>query len=206
MTVNIKTAGKILGKMLVGGGYVAVTDPCYLSDGHDVVPGLTTSIKVPDGEWVASIDISDEGSWGDRVAALTIRLNGAVAKNGPKLIDWLRVDSGQMMFLSGDAVPIWVDGDFSLTSSPDGREFPFALNEQHVNALTYNGACLATLQSEDKAGMLADKAVVSSSGYGDGQYPLYAWEDGIGRTTMLSVAFIEDDEEDEDEDVEEEDE
>jgi hypothetical protein len=77
----------------------------------------------------------------------------------------------------------WKDDDFK----------PGPLNE-----FTYSGACNTTL-SQLGAGQLGSMtAVVASSGYGDGAYPVYATYDSDGTITKLEIEFVWDDEEDED--------
>tara|TARA_R100001086_G_scaffold227509_2_gene146655 strand:+ start:496 stop:957 length:462 start_codon:yes stop_codon:yes gene_type:complete len=55
---------------------------------------------------------------------------------------------------------------------------------------SYSGACSITMDSENQAGELANGlAIVSSTGYGDGSYPVYA-EYSEGRVKSLTVEFF----------------
>jgi hypothetical protein len=56
---------------------------------------------------------------------------------------------------------------------------------------SYRGACSVTLDSKNRAGMLGDgMAVVSSTGHGDGRYPVEAdIQDGIIHS--LTITFVE---------------
>lgn len=60
---------------------------------------------------------------------------------------------------------------------------------------SYSGACSVTCDGEEKAGELANGlAVVSSTGYGDGCYPVYATENEDGYIVKIEILFDEEDE------------
>lgn len=88
----------------------------------------------------------------------------------------------------------------------DGEDFEPSTG---IHPFSYNGACGATLNNGDKLGgqltngYNAPVAVVVSSGYGDGVYPVYAEYNHEGRLISATIEFAledEDDDEDEDED------
>lgn len=104
-----------------------------------------------------------------------------------KLVGHCGVDSGQIMF----ADPCYVsdfkfEDEFSANVNPDTRgEYPF----------TYNGASSATC-SDAQAGQLGHStAVVMSSGWGDGCYPVYVQYGDDGRVASATIVFDEDEDE-----------
>jgi hypothetical protein len=124
----------------------------------------------------------------------------AERKNGKWLVGRVGVDAGMVMV--GD--PCYLS-DYGKKSS-DGFEWVEGEVEAQKTAnefeYSYSGACAATL-SENSAGELGNgSAVAVSSGYGDGQYPVYAHYNHEGRIERLEVVFVPDEEE---EDVEEDD-
>lgn len=101
--------------------------------------------------------------------------------NYGKLVGHCGVDSGQIMF----ADPCYVsdfkfEDEFTADLKPDTRgQYPF----------TYNGASSATC-SEKSAGQLGNStAVVMSSGWGDGCYPVYVKFDDDGRVASATIVF-----------------
>lgn len=102
------------------------------------------------------------------------------------LVGHCGVDSGQIMF----ADPCYVkdfkfEDEFTADIKADARgEYPF----------TYNGASSATC-SEEQAGQLGNStAVVMSSGWGDGCYPVYVKFGYDGRVASATIVFDSDDE------------
>lgn len=107
-----------------------------------------------------------------------------------KLVGHCGVDSGQIMF----ADPCYVsdfkfEDEFTTDIKPDARgEYPF----------TYNGACSATC-SDEQAGQLGHStAVVMTSGWGDGCYPVYVKYGDDGRIVSATIVFDDGDDEDPD--------
>jgi len=107
-----------------------------------------------------------------------------------KQIGFIAVDSGQILITDPGYLNDW------------GKE---GFGEAEIGHYSYGGACSTTL-AEGQAGQLNFKAghagagVVSSSGYGDGLYPVYAhYEETEGwgkRIARLEIVFIEDEDED----------
>ena len=84
------------------------------------------------------------------------------------------VDSGQIMLID----PCYIKADFeSEFNAPP--------------ALNYAGACRASL-SEDKCGEFGGLGFCTSSGYGDGLYPVYVKYDTSGRIAEVKIKFITD--------------
>lgn len=111
-----------------------------------------------------------------------------------KLIGRVMVDSGQVMV--GD--PCYLDG--FVTHEANGFAIDFGKKEGPFG-YSYEGACQATCSPSMAGELGGGKAVASSSGYGDGKYPVYADYDRNGRVVALHVYF-EDDPNEEDEDEE----
>jgi hypothetical protein len=96
------------------------------------------------------------------------------------LVGHVGVDSGQVMIVD----PCYLD-DYDPQSNEEWDP------EKHKGTFSYQGLCHKTLS--DNVGQV-NLSVVSSSGYGDGYYPVYAtFEDG--RVASLTVEFISEDEE-----------
>jgi hypothetical protein len=83
------------------------------------------------------------------------------------------VDSGQIMLVD----PCYIRKDFES----EYNDKP---------ALNYAGACKATL-SKDSCGVFAKIAFATSSGYGDGLYPVYVKRTPDGRIAEVKIKFIE---------------
>lgn len=166
------------------GSSVTVTDPCYIpsSLGH-----MAIEIPITPGEYDSYIEMSDEGSWGTRVSKLGITRNGFYQTNS-RVVGYAGVDSGQMMIIDTDAISDW--------DSNDDDEWPFGIGAEPEtpeikNDLSYYAACEKTLGPE-QSGILDELAVVSSSGYGDGSYPVWVYEDSLGNVERVEIRFIED--------------
>jgi hypothetical protein len=101
------------------------------------------------------------------------------------LIGQFAVDSGQAMV--GD--PCYLDEWEPWNSDVDKFE-------DHVNKAgeySYLGACNATL-GEGYGTLGMGNAVVFSTGYGDGLYPVYAYINEDGRVAKVVIDFVGDEE------------
>ena len=108
------------------------------------------------------------------------------------------VDSGQVMVCDPCYLDEWKANEFMGGDKDTARTHEFS----------YDGACRETCNAPEGGGQLGDAlAVVASSGYGDGTYPVYAEYNREGRLIRLTVEFDEQlDPEEEDDEEEEEDE
>lgn len=172
---------------------LVVADPCYIDlddarrgDVHYVVDGLGLVLISAAGEWEAEVDLEDEyGS--KRVAALRARRVGtSVIPSGY----WdheadAGVDSGQMFM--GDASAFGHDYEELLDvyrpRKPDGT----------VDRSDADMSAWAT-----KDFFAYRDGVVSSTGYGDGQYRVYVARDSDGVPYGVEVRFVEEEEDEED--------
>jgi hypothetical protein len=193
------------------GAEVYVTDPCY-----SVPTWCQKKLdNVLPGEWVVSM-IYDEKEGTDRNAELYLIHKDYQSTKGLSF-DWLGdfgVDSGQAgvfdaasyrddAYAAGITTP---EVDFGLPGDPvEGDAFVLPIRDQEGD-LWYETMCKFTL-AEDGWGSY-DTGVVSSSGWGDGMYPVYGAEVD-GKIVALQLVFIDqsaDDDDWEDEFLDEEDE
>lgn len=89
------------------------------------------------------------------------------------------VDSGQVMLVD----PCYIDKDFSTEwdkEAIEGKEDP---------GLNYNGACRITLSKKGCGNFAKDMAFATSTGYGDGVYPVYVKRDTNGRIIAMKIKF-----------------
>lgn len=156
------------------GNRVDITDPCY---DHEVWC-RKNDVEIVPGEYECYVEIWDNsqtGGWGDRVAKIGIRRLGSAAVTSENL-GVVGVDAGLAGFFENKR-------DFT---DDEWREF-----------------CQFVDKDDEKAWLVAE-GFFSSSGYGDGAYPVYAFSDSTGRVVALEIWFIYDDEEDDEDDYEEE--
>lgn len=146
-----------VGSFTVKSGTIEVSDPCYEG-------GSGNHFKAKNGRWVGYVRRSDEGSWGERIAALRAThesFTGEIISGHDREAG---VDSGQM-------------------SISDGESFHYL---PHAD---YDRACKLTC-SKESAGVVNDYAVVSSSGYGDGGYEVKVAKTRNGTLVGVEVVFI----------------
>lgn len=164
--LNMKTVD--VGAFEVTSGVVICSDPCY-----ERGTWCARTVPAAVGTWRAEVVTADCGDWGTRVVCLRAFLVDAPR---PELTGsgWeLGVDSGQLGFFDAAAYPIGDRGDFD-------------------DAESFYGRCCAATCGEGACGYgVVPGGVVSSSGYGDGGYPLrVGFVDG--RAVSLAVEFISD--------------
>lgn len=177
---------------------VIITDPCY---GLKEYPNPSTNIiinNMKSGTYKTNIHVSDEGMWGNRVAALEIihidhnPLDDSievVSLDSCECVGSVCVDSGQMGIYDYDY--------YKSVSNDDGVEDNW-----------YDEICKLTL-SQEMSGTKDDLCVVSRTGYGDGDYDVYIGTIN-GEVVYIGIIFItneldefledDDDEEDNDDD------
>lgn len=179
----------------VKSGKIIASDPCY-TKGTWCMAAID---NVRNGTWFAHVDTSDEGSWGNRIAALVIYHADCLQTNPnilslypkmPKLPFVAGVDSGQFGFFDHDAyrnddvitsdIPLW-----DITPKEPGDKF-------------YSACCKLTING-DQWGSLPFGAV-SSSGFGDGSYNILGEKNSYGEYVAFAVIYIDDENSDDDED------
>lgn len=174
---------------------VMVSDPCYSLDTWC----QTKLSNVLPGPYNVDVQKSDEGDWGIRVSGITVLHKDY--SNDSNLI-WeahseCGVDSGQcgIFCMTGyrndelsDSI-VAPTSDFVLPYSEDGDKW-------------YTKMCQLTLGN--KSWGLYDTGVVSSSGIGDGLYPLLVAMDN-GKIVGMKLEYLWEDEEWDDEDEDDQD-
>ena len=157
---------------------VMVSDPCY--DLGTWCQGIVGGVKA--GKYNAFAIITDEGSWGERVAELIVIHEDADINEITDELDFeVGVDSGQAGIFNLD---------YYKEHQPD--------DDYDNRKSWYRRVCDITCSDGD-CGTIDNEGVVSSSGYGDGGYVCYAAYNKENEIVALRVVFIEDYEEDEDE-------
>ena len=113
-------------------------------------------------------------------------MDGNTRKNGRHRIGEVWVDSGQVMLVDPCYLRDWKGTEYDeRVATPE---------------FSYAGACAVTLgkvKEGEQAGQMEHGAVVTSSGWGDGCYPVYV-EVRDGRVVSMTIDFDpkEDDEDD----------
>ena len=161
------------------GDKVVVGDPCYTEGDCKVIP-------VAGGSWRGEVAYMENEA---RIARLTI-WSTTYLYGTTQEVYRLGVDSGQMSIVDADHRPF---DEASL-------EYGQSDDEMLPSAKTwYRRQCDRTLSAPQWGG---DKhGIVSSTGYGDGEYPCTVWYDSRGQAVKIEVLFDGFDERDDDEDA-----
>lgn len=96
-------------------------------------------------------------------------------KTSKKIIGYCGVDSGQLLIIDPCYLSKWKDGEFDMDNQ-----------DKQLNS--YHNACVKTL-SEEMAGEVNEGGVVTSTGYGDGEYPVVATYKE-GRIQKIEIKFF----------------
>ena len=159
------------------GGKVDITDPCYDRD----VWCRINDVEIVPGEYECYADIWDNSQtsgWGDRVARIGIRLVGSNETEFEQ-IGTIGVDAGMAGIFEGK--PDY--GDDAWSDFCDSLGF-----------------------SRNEMVWTKDIGFFSNSGFGDGEYPVFAAYDKSDNVVALEICFISDYEEDEEESEEDDEE
>ena len=158
---------------------ICITDPCYP---REFTHCATFDFKIKEGDYLVDVQNSNEGDWGTRVKSLSIfHETIKVSHNGFKLNKDVNVsvDSGQAGFFCNSIYPQGKTGDYN-----DKTSF-------------YGQVCNATHGDDVKKSSkpfgydsILGAGVVSSSGFGDGGYPLYEKKNSKGEVVALKIKFI----------------
>lgn len=161
-----------VGGVWVCGGVARVTDPCY---GRDTRPGIWGTVPALPGEWRAAVDTDD----------------GLVAR----LVTWAEVTGEPGDDTNWEELPFSAAVDSGTCGVFD--EARYFKNPPRCNA---RYAWRVGGRDAEDRGSWDDLGVVSSSGHGDGVYPVYARRGADGLADAILVAFIADDSDDDGED------
>lgn len=173
---------------------VRVSDPCYTDD----VWCKTRLTDVYPGEYNVSVEKSDEGSWGNRVSRLTVIHKGYIMECEDES-NWeehseIGVDSGQAGIFCESS---YRNDEIVESITTPEVDFVLPYNDSPGDAW-YEKVCKFTL-SNTQWGMY-DTGVVTTSGYGDGGYPLDVVRNDDGEIVGMRITYIfPEDEEEEDE-------
>jgi len=191
-----------MNKQIRLGGEVIVSDPCY------EVPTWCQEVitNVRPGMYDTEVDYRESDGWGDRIHSLTVLHERIKSPNWEHYSNNIGVDSGQA-------------GVFCMTSYRNdemSQDLPWLTEkgdpfgdhpvspQEEPGSEWYVKMCDRTLSTDQGWGVY-DTGVVSSSGYGDGQYDLEVCQmDGL--IHGFRIIFIDDSYEEEYEDEYEEDE
>lgn len=158
------------------GGEVIVSDPCY-----EIPTWCQEVIKnVRPGVYDTEVDISDEGDWGERIRSLTVTHKDFEGDNNWEHYSTsIGVDSGQAgVFCMTSYRKDDIAQDMPwLTEKGDPFGDHSIRPEKEEGEQWYVKMCDRTLSTKEGWGVY-DTGVVSSSGYGDGQYLLEVLEHG----------------------------
>lgn len=150
---------------------MVIADPCYI-DENDTLEGLGSLGVILEGcagDWMAEVEISDEGSWGDRVSVLraTRRGHPAFTSAWEHLGD-NGVDSGQMFIGCVSSFPLDYDAVCERYKLPNGEW------DNNLNLFAFA------------------EGAISKTGMGDGCYPVYVQRDVRGNPVTIEIRFFED--------------
>jgi hypothetical protein len=161
--------------------------------------GIVENVK--NGTWVADVERSDKGDWGNRISVLEVR---HIDNTNPDF-DFNEhlpftggVDSGQFGFF---------DKAFYRNdeSAKDLEKYGFSSDFDKEDGDVWYRACCQKTLGDESWGVLPN-GVVSTSGFGDGSYDVFEQKNAEGEVIALCVVYIWEDELDEDEDWEEQEE
>lgn len=156
------------------GNKVMVSDPCY--ELGTWCQGVLDNV-LP-GTYDCEVEYSDEGAWGERVAAIEVVHQDCGISAYEAEHFTVGVDSGQAGIF---------DYDYYAQYHTDDE----------CDDDWYDRVCDITL-AEESAGAIDELGLVSSSGYGDGSYTCYTSRDRNGYIVAIRIEYIvEEDEEDE---------
>jgi hypothetical protein len=156
-----------------------VTDPCYYRNSEHMIHEVK---KVQQGgEWMMEVHRDVMGAFGERVVELTVVHSSYSLEDQDEHCGNAGVDSGQMSICGDMDVERFAN---PYNYGPNGFD-----PEANRGAFNYQGACDITINRADQAGVLCDVMAVSSTGCGDGVYPIFVWRNASGIATKIAVDF-----------------
>ena len=162
---------KKTGTIKFNSGFVDITDPCYDKD-----TWCRLRKELPAGEYKYEVNISDQGVWGERVTSIRIKRKNWKGSVINSLVGYIGVDAGLAGFFD---------------NKPDYKETP-----EHDEWV--DDVCNGFLFKQDgevyeahRNNAMRCEGVFSSSGYGDGSYPVYQIRsDYTGMVVGYKIKFI----------------
>lgn len=182
-----KTKKKVsLDSFQVTSGKVMCSDPCY-EEGDVLVPAKN-------GEWLANVEMSDEGSWGDRVKKVLVHHIDFSPIGTRSCKSYDTVDNERIFVDSGQAgvydSSTFRNDKLALTADRIGEHKPICEEDAW-----YSICCDRTLSKKGYG--YVPQGFVTTSGYGDGCYDVDVYKKN-GVAVALEITFIEDREDEED--------
>jgi len=173
---------------------VRVSDPCYDND----VWCKTKLTDVLPGNYNVFVERGDEHGWGTRVKSLRVIHEDFSDTNMWEEHSEIGVDSGQAGIFCETSYRNDTIAE-SIITPPSKFDLPFRDSEGDK---WYEKMCNFTL-SEDQSGVY-ETGVVTSSGIGDGGYPLDIIRERNGYIVGMRITYLFDEDEEEYEEEEEE--
>lgn len=165
-----------VGVFNVSCGQIRVSDPCYEKDSD----GGFTVDNVVNGQWLAYFDFDRFRDSIACVFAVHNMYRDKVSVYNLHEVAQIGVDSGQASIF-----------DKVYYDTNQGGEYG--------ELDTFYGKCCHITEIKS-CGIVENCGVVSSSGYGDGEYPVYVCRDKNGLVYCVYIEFVSDEEEEEYED------
>ena len=148
-------------------GILLLCDPCYKREYGEP---LVQRIRVAPGIWEVNAVLL-----GDRVAKLQANLKNSFPKTKQILTEEAGVDSGQFGFF-------------------DETIFPYNDNRNYDDKDSFYGRCCKATLESPYVGIIDEKGVASSSGFGDGTYTVTIGRTLEGTIVDIIVEFISEEE------------
>jgi len=155
-------------------GKVIVSDPCY---DYKLIKKCGKIVDVLTGQWKVEVEYSKDISWGLRVGKLKLcheKYN--LAHKDHLISNDIGVDSGQCGIYDYDLYPKGDTGEYDDLNSFYGKACQLTICE--------NGT-----EEYNTFGIINQKGVVSSSGWGDGCYELWGNCAEDGKYFYLELDF-----------------
>ena len=160
-----------LGSFEVVSNKIYISDPCYEDDEGENSCTLTL-LDVINGKYVATTKV-------DRIyydiESLTINHEDYLYIEPSIFAGKIGVDSGQVGFFDKEYYVENQGGDFD-------------------DLTTLYGLACSLVLSKQEGGIVHNKGVVSSSGFGDGEYEVFVGINDMGKIVSASIVFIEEEE------------
>lgn len=156
---------------------VRVSDPCYGT-------GVWCSGEIANvfaGQYIPTVNMSNEGMWGYRVTSIQV----------------VHSDFEDKDLSFNERVKFEVGVDSGMAGIYDADYYEQYHSEKEHNSEWYSRVCVEV----DPYCTKDNKCVISSSGFGDGSYNCYVAKNSVGQVVGILIEFITDD--DFDEEVEE---
>lgn len=170
---------------------VRVSDPCYDND----VWCKTNLTNVYPGEYNVEVDKTDLGGWGNRISRLTVIHKGYIMECADES-NWeghsdIGVDSGQAGIFCESS---YRNDELAAGITTPALDRPFVIPYRSGGDVWYDKMCNFTLSGESWGAY--DTGVVTSSGIGDGSYPLDVVYNDDREIVGMRITYLDETEDD----------